>query len=273
MHVTDTVRSILRRWYVFATGVVLSLVLGWTAYQSIPTTYTSSGSVLLMPSEVTVGDTGNPFLYLGGMTNAVDVLIRRANATEVREGLLEDFDGAEYSITRDLTTESPITVVSVEAPTADMATDLRDVALTTIEQNLDAMQNDLEIESDLRIYLRDVVVDTEATEDNKTAVQLALVVFGAGLIGTFMLTGIIDGIMIRRRERRGAAPSAGSASVHAAAGASAADPHPEEATLTTTRDPERRRVTYGPSAEPSTGQGGHRDSENAAERHFADSRP
>lgn len=202
MQLADTVRSLLRRWYVVLTGLVLTLAMGWGVFQVVPPTYEATGTAVLMPSRATVGEEGNPFLYLGGMTNAVDVLIRRTNDPETREQLEEQFPDAELTISRDLTTDSPITVISVQAPDPESAIALRDIGLKLAEQNLDTMQNDLNLAADLRISLRTVVVEEEAEENTRNPLRLALVVMAGGLVATFMLTGMIDGALTRRKLKR-----------------------------------------------------------------------
>ncbi|MEU3848036.1 hypothetical protein AB0E44_13750 [Micrococcus terreus] len=199
MHMADTVRSIFRRWYVFLTGLLLTLAMGWGVYQVVPSTYEATGTAVLMPSRATVGEEGNPFLYLGGMTNAIDVMIRRTNDPQIREQLEEQFPDAELTISRDLTTDSPITVVNVQAPDPESAIALRDIGLNLAEQNLDTMQNELNLPTDLRISMRTVVVDEVAEEDTRNPLRLALVVMAGGFVATFLLTGMIDGALTRRK--------------------------------------------------------------------------
>lgn len=199
MQMVDTVRSIFRRWYVFLTGLLLTLAMGWAVYQVVPSTYEANGTAVLMPSQATVGEEGNPFLYLGGMTNAVDVMIRRTNDPQIREQLEEQFPDAELTISRDLTTDSPITVVNVQAPDPESAIALRDIGLNLAEQNLETMQNELNLPSDLRISMRSVVVENVAEEDTRVPLRLSLVVLAGGLVATFLLTGMIDGALTRRK--------------------------------------------------------------------------
>jgi hypothetical protein len=61
------------------------------------------------------------------------------------------------------------------------------------------MQEDLSIPEERRISLRAVAVDEQATRDSKAPLQVGLVVIGAGLFGTIMAAGMIDGFMLRRQ--------------------------------------------------------------------------
>lgn len=198
MQLTDTLSTLLRRWYLVIAGLVLTAALGWTAYQTVPERYEARGSILLMPAESVVGTDGNPYLFLSGMNDALDVLVRRTNSTEMGEQILADSDGATYSADRDATTQSPIIVFSIEADTNAEALRLLGASMTAAEWNLDTMQEELSISEERRITARDLVIDEEATKDTKTPLQMSVVVVGAGLVGTLMMTGMIDGYLVRR---------------------------------------------------------------------------
>lgn len=206
MQLSESLATLARRWYLVFLGLLVTVGLGWAAFQSVPPTYKATGSILLMPAEETVGTEGNPYLFLGGMGDALDVMIRRSNATEVREPLLDQFPGGDYTVVRDHTTASPIAVVQAEAPTADAAEALLIAGISTAHSNLAAMQDDQDVSSETRIQARDLVVDDEATADTKLPLQLALVVIAAGVVGTLMVTGFLDGLLTRRKERRRARP-------------------------------------------------------------------
>lgn len=202
MNLAETFAGVVRRWYIFLVGLIATAGLAWGAYQYVPPTYEASGSILLMPSEATVGEDGNPYLFLGGMTEALDVLIRRSNAAEIQESLLKRFDGASYTIQPDRMTSSPIVVVSVEAPSNEVALALLQAAMTTVDRNLDSMQNELSVVPRKRIHAKELVVDPEATVNSKMQIQLAIVAVGGGVLGTFMLTGFMDGLLNQRRLRK-----------------------------------------------------------------------
>lgn len=201
MQLSDTMSSLLRRWYFVLGGLVLTGILGWTAYQTVPERYEAQGSILMMPADSVVGTDGNPYLYLSGMNDALDVLVRRTNSGAMSEQILTGSTGATYTADRDATTQSPILVFSVEAGSAPEALRLLEAAMTAAEWNLDTMQEELSISEERRITARDLVVDEEATKNTKTPLQMSIIVVGAGLMGTLMATGLLDGLLVRRRMR------------------------------------------------------------------------
>jgi hypothetical protein len=198
MQLTDTLNSMMRRWYLVLTGLALTVGVAWMAYATIPPRYEAAGSVLLMPSEATVGDEGNPYLYLGGMNDAMDVLIRRTNAPEVQQQLLADHAGATYTVEKDATTQSPIVVVTVASGTDGDAVAVLQDTLSAVHAKLGEMQDDLSIPQERRISLKELVVDDVAAKNTKTPVQVAVAAAGAGGVATLLLTGVIDGYLVRR---------------------------------------------------------------------------
>jgi hypothetical protein len=200
MTLSDTLASLLRRWYVVLLGFALTCGLGWATYQSFPPRYETSGSILLMPADATVGDEGNPYLFLGGMNDALDILIRRTNASEVQEQVLANYAGASYTAERDAETQSPIIVISAEASSAEDALQLLTDTLTVLRGNLINMQAELSIPEARQITMRDLVINDEAVQNSKMALQLSLVVLGAGFVGTLMATGLVDNFISRRSQ-------------------------------------------------------------------------
>lgn len=198
MHLADTLRSILRRWYIFLLGLVLSFGMAGAAAIYIQPTYEAEGTLLLMPPNGVVGPEGNPYLYLGGMTEALDVLVRRSNAPESVEAVEEKFSGLEIISAPDRTTSSPILVITVTGDNADEVLNAMEVGRTVVLRNLDAMQNELDVPRTMRISAEDLVIPLEATANRKMALQLAILLAAAGSVGTLMFTGFIDGQLLAR---------------------------------------------------------------------------
>lgn len=201
MELSDTISTLLRRWYVLLLGLLLTAGLGWAVYRAVPTTYEATGSLLLMPSEVMVGDAGNPYLYLGGMRDVLDVLVRRSDAEQIHEATLTPFEGADYRVEPDASTQSPIVLVTVQSRSPEDSIALLRTVMATVDSTLVTMQDELALPPTNRIQLRELVVDTTATADTGTGRQAAIVAVGAGLLGTVLLTGLVDRLLVRRRAR------------------------------------------------------------------------
>lgn len=201
MELSDTLRTLLRRWYIVLLGLLLTAGLGWGVYRAVPATHEATASILLMPSDVMVGDAGNPYLYLGGMRDVLDVLVRRSDSEQIHEATLAAFEGSDYRVEPDATTQSPIVVITVQSPSPEDAIALLQTVMATVDSTLVTMQDELALPPTNRIQLRELVVDTTASVDTGTGRQAAIVAVGAGLLGTLLLTGTVDRIIVRRRAR------------------------------------------------------------------------
>lgn len=207
MNLSETIKSLGRRWYIVLLGFALTLGTGMLIGTKVPTTYEASGSILLMPPESTVGVQGNPYLWLGGLNTALDVLVRRTSAIEVSGPLLNKYQDSGLTIIPDRTTSSAIALVTAEAPSPETALQLRDDAMAAIIKTLGVMQDESQVKNDQRIYGDELVIDKSATPKTKTRLQLLIIVGGGGTFGTLLLAGAIDGwIMDRRLQKKAAMP-------------------------------------------------------------------
>ena len=86
MNVVDTLRGLLRRWYVVVAGLILAILAGAGTYSVVEPGYERTSTQLLVPGEglVPPGVT-NPYLYLGGLTQAADLVVRVMKSSEVLE--------------------------------------------------------------------------------------------------------------------------------------------------------------------------------------------
>ncbi|WP_066299099.1 hypothetical protein [Arthrobacter luteolus] len=205
MTAPQSLRVIARRWYLILVGVLLTGVLCAAAILLVPPSYDSQGSMVLMPPAAAVGEAGNPYLQLGGMSEAMDVLVRQSSATEIREQILESYPSGTYVVEPDRTTSGSIIVVHATAETPEESLGLLDDAMATVPDTLARMQDELGVISGQRIDIMPVVVDTEAKFNFKQTVQVVAMAGLAGLAGTLMLTALLDGLLTGRRLRKAAA--------------------------------------------------------------------
>lgn len=203
MHLVDTLRSILRRWYIFLLGLVVSFGLAGAAAVVIQPSYEAEGTLLLMPPTGIVGPEGNPYLYLGGMTEALDVLVRRSNAPEAVEAVESQFNGLEISSAPDRTTSSPILIITVSGSSEPDALKAIELGRSVVIRELDSMQNELDVPQSMHINTEDLVIANQATANRKVAIQLAILIAAAGVVGTLMFTGFMDGQLLAREAARG----------------------------------------------------------------------
>lgn len=203
MRLKELIKSLVRRWYVVLAGLLLTGSMCALVYNKVPATYEASGSLVLMPPSATVGEKGNPYLYLVGMSQALDVLTRRANAAEVRNPVLAKFPGMTYSVDADRSTSGAVVLVKVSGPSPSAAMGGLKAALATVPATLTAMQDELSVAEFSRIGLKTIVVAPEASKENKAQLQLIIVTAGVGVVGAVLLARTLDGLILAKRIERG----------------------------------------------------------------------
>ncbi|QDP94595.1 hypothetical protein FOE78_00505 [Microlunatus elymi] len=202
MRLVDTLRSLARRWYILLAGILVTGAIAYGAFTSITPTYQAQGRVLLMPPTLTVGPKGNPYLFLGGMSQAVDVLIGKASAETIVESITTAHPGTTYTLVADPTTSAPVVLITATSHDPDSAMAVMKQAVGTVDTTLTRMQDAEHLGDKLRIRAETLDLDSEPTPQTKTQLAATIVAAGAGLVGTVVLTGFIDGWLVQRRLRR-----------------------------------------------------------------------
>lgn len=206
MNLIDLLRSLARRWPVTLAGVLLAAAATTMVYRSTPVTYQLESSVVLLPPEVTVGDDENPYMLLGGLDQALDVLVRAMNAEAIQDEIDAEEPNADYTVQRDATTSGPILVIEVTAPTPGQAASVMDALRGRVPVELEGLQEGLAVAPTSRITSREIAVDTTATEDARDRTRLTIATAGASLVVIIALVAITDRLVERRRRRRSAVP-------------------------------------------------------------------
>jgi hypothetical protein len=199
MFLRDLYTSAKRRWYFVVAGLLVTAALASGFYQMAPVKYEATASVALIPPPTAVISGDNPFLYMGGLEQALGVLIVKINSDAVREPL-ENIDAdSSYFAARDATTSGPIVTVSSEGPTQEAALAMLNRVLGATPAALSSLQDELALPQTARITLLKLAADREATLAAEGRTRGVLVVLAVGLASTFLLTGLMDKVLIRRK--------------------------------------------------------------------------
>jgi hypothetical protein len=207
MFLRDLYASLRRRWYLVVAGVLLTAVLAFVVYGRAPVRYQASGSVALVPPPTAVISGDNPFLYMGGLEQALGVLTVKLNSPEVQHNIVGKYGAVEYSTTRDPSTNGPIVLVTVTGSTADEALKALTDVLAAVPQNLDSLQESLKVTKTSTVTSMPLSSDEEAEIDDSARTRMTLTFGAAGLAGTLLLTGQLDKILLRHRSGKGERPA------------------------------------------------------------------
>ena len=201
MNLRDLLSALRRRWYLVVIGLLLTVAMCLGATKIVPTEYTATSSVLLLPPNNTVGAGGNPYLSLGGLQGAVDVLGRAMMGEQIVDDLTGGSADETYTFGADATTSGPLLILNVKSRSADGALRLVQTVLDRAPSVLHQLQVDVKAPAKSMISMSVISQDSTAQSDRKTQVRALIVALVAGLALTFFLTILLD-TLIRRRTKR-----------------------------------------------------------------------
>ncbi|WP_413250412.1 hypothetical protein [Sinomonas flava] len=217
-------RALLRRWYVVVAGLAALAGLCYVVYGIVPVDYKTSGSVVLLPSAESMGKGTNPYLYLTGLGQAMDVLTRRMAAPDVAARLTMGHPSASYTVLPDVTSGSSILVVTVKSRSASDAQATMAAVIDAVPAELAGMQDELKVPAPSRISSMPVAQPTDPLADGKPRLQATAGLGAAGLLGVLVFTGFLDGLLLRKSRRAGRKEAAAHSIGQPVFGASGSDP-------------------------------------------------
>ncbi|MGL3806242.1 hypothetical protein ACSYDW_09115 [Paeniglutamicibacter sp. R2-26] len=202
MIVSDLLKSLLRRWYIVLVGLCVTAGMVFVAYSITPVTYKATATVVLLPPKKSVAEGDNPYLYMGGLGQALNVLVITMNSASTQAEVLNGRDGLGYALEQDTTTTGPIINITTAAPTNTEALDLLGQVVELVPQTLDGLQSQLEVPGNAKIGSMTLAQAHEADTENKRQLQLMAGAGAAGLIGTVLAVAAIDKLLVKRAGKR-----------------------------------------------------------------------
>ncbi|MBD8870480.1 YveK family protein [Nocardioides donggukensis] len=208
MYLSELRASLRRRWYVLVVLLGIAAGLCWFASGLVKPTYEVKASLVLIPPKTVETPDANRYLNLGSLSDSVEVLARSMLSEETAQDLERVAPGATYEVDKDDTTSAPILLVLVEAPDPASATDLLEAALARVSTNLAELQRSIGIDAGNQITVVQVAAGPEPEVNRKGQVRVLAVLAAGLLLGAALLTAAIDGLVLRRAQRRAAAEDA-----------------------------------------------------------------
>lgn len=203
MNIADTLRGLLRRWYIVVPGIILAVVGAVGAYVVIQPGYERTATQLLLPGEGTVpAGVTNPYLYLGGLTQASDIVVRVMQGEDVAGKTIEEFPGTEIVVQRDPTVSGPVIQIIVTAKTDEAAGDALDALVAQTAVVLDQLQDEQHVSADDRMTVSTLTQDSTSSLQQKTRLMMSAAAFGGIVIMTIVIASLVDGLSRRPRRAR-----------------------------------------------------------------------
>ncbi|WP_181397376.1 hypothetical protein [Cryobacterium arcticum] len=181
-------------------GLLLTAGVIILALRLIPVTYDVKSSILLLPPQISVEETGgNPFLSLGGLEVVAGVLAKSLTDTDSVESIVPDDGPAEYTIEQDASIDGSVLEVTVSDRTADGAFDTLDAVLALATERLDELQDAVAASDESHVRLMVITNNTVAVPNAAALGRTLIVLTAACLVLTLLLAVFVDAAIRRRR--------------------------------------------------------------------------
>ena len=201
MNVADMLGALRRRWYVLVAGLIVAGLAAYGAWTVVKVEYTRTATQLMLPGPGTIPEDANPFLFVGGLSQAADVLVRKMGSPDVLGPVEREFDGVQIVVTRDPLSSGPVLLTSVTSQSDDDAAAAVQELVQLTESTLKDIQRVENIPTSDRITLVTLTTDDEGAVEQKTR----LIAAGAAAAGiaalTLLLVALIDGLARARAQR------------------------------------------------------------------------
>lgn len=201
MNLAETLRGLLRRWYIVVPGLIAAIAVAVGAWNMVKPGYERTATQLLIPGQLSLPENANPFLFLGGLSNAADVLVRAVGSERVINDILEDEQGVEVEVTRDGSTSGPVILITVTAPSDAQAASVVATLVERTSTELEALQDTERIPAGNRITVMPITIDDTGTLQQRDRLVATV---GAGILVaviTVIAASFVDGLARQKRRR------------------------------------------------------------------------
>lgn len=213
MNLIDTLRGLLRRWYILVAGLVLAVAVAFGSWTVVTPGYERTATQLLLPGRGTLpGSSPNPYLFLGGLTYAADVLVRAVGSENLVNEVTERYPGTDVTVTRDPTTAGPVILITV---TAKSDADAKEVLAMLVDRTANTLEQ-IQIEENVaprnQMTVTSVTVDEQSTIRQRTRLVVTVGAAGGIIVLSILVASLVDGLIrSSTRGRRGGRTSAATA--------------------------------------------------------------
>jgi hypothetical protein len=198
----DVLRSLWHRWYIVVLGLLAAGGAGYTLMSVIPPTYEQVSSSVMIPGKGSVEEGANPLLYLTGLTQQRDLVVRAVQTDDVREPILAAHPGADFAVEPDYLVSGPVVMVTATGPSADATTSILQAANAAVARELAQLQSEVDTPVDARSTLLDVATDSVPTVVRKKQLQVTALGAGGVLLLSILAAVLVDGRLQARASRR-----------------------------------------------------------------------
>jgi hypothetical protein len=200
-------RLAFRHWYITLAGLVVTVLLCGVAYKAFPVTYQAKADVLVLPAQKSVGTGGNPYLELGGIQQAAEVLVSAMSDSTATDAVQAKGGLGGYSVAIDPRTSAPLLLITGNGKSPASALTTLQAVISIADPTLLRLQQAINVPSGYLITTKVVTVDGTATAVRKSQIRGIIAAGAAGIALTLLMVALLSRLIERRRARRLAARS------------------------------------------------------------------
>ena len=210
MLLSDFPRVLARRWYIVLLGLFATGGMVYGTLDAVPPTYSVSSEVLLLPPPTVVPAGSNPYLALGGLESIGSVASKAMTDDRTRRLVAARYGEFDYDVGLDPTAAAPMIVIQVESKSPTVSRDAERFLNDRLPTVLLELQDLAGVSSRSRISSTPIIAPDEPEIKRKSQIRAAVVVSAVGILGTVLVAGAVDALLLRRRRRSDDEPPADS---------------------------------------------------------------
>lgn len=207
MNLSHVMGALKRRWYLTVVALLLAAGVALLVYTQVGPSYRAQSTTVLIPPRTVMTaaadqsrpSTQNQLLYLNGLTDARDIVVRDLASDGVTRRIAQQVPSATITSKSDDTSQSPLIVVESVAGSAEDAQRGIQLVNAQVPQTLTRIQTELGIQPQNRITAMQVTATADPAVVQTKQIQAAGLA-GVGTIAVLLLgLGLVDGLATSRR--------------------------------------------------------------------------
>lgn len=199
MSLSHLVGLLERRWLVVVLGLIVTIGAAVAAWSVVPSDYSTTSTMLLLPPVNRTEPGANPYLSLAGLTGPAEVVARSVNDPATELSLRQAGASGTWTVDRDYQTSAPIILITAQGTSIENTRATTDLILAEVPKALDGLQASINVPPTARITSTVVNRDADVQRVLKPLIRVLMFVVVAGLALTVALAALIDSVMLRRR--------------------------------------------------------------------------
>ena len=214
MKLADVFTAFRRRWIASLLCLLVTAGLAVGALQVVHQRYTATARILFLPPATSVPADANPFMQLGGLYQAVEMVGVALSDQGTGAEIKTVSRGADVTVIQDPLSSAPLLLVTVIDTDPQRTMNLLSMMVAKVPPRLDELQSSIAIRSTNRVTSIVLTRDRAAEPFGYDQLRAVIVAVAAGLLFTTLVVTFLDGLLLRRNEKAGDPGASGSSDPH-----------------------------------------------------------